>query len=129
MNNVNPEEYDEFSEKRENHIDYTALGRRVKKLRKEQGIRQADLADALGISYQYMSMIETGKRQLSLSLLVDLANQLGATTDELLYGSLDSLNTKYDQDMQDIMEDCTAEERSILLTMTKSAKFALRAKK
>lgn len=129
MNNVTPEEYDEFSEKRENHIDYTALGRRVKKLRKEQGIRQADLADALGISYQYMSMIETGKRQLSLSLLVDLANQLGATTDELLYGSLDSLNTKYDQDMQDIMEDCTAEERSILLTMTKSAKFALRAKK
>lgn len=129
MNNVTPEEYDEFSEKRENHIDYTALGRRVKKLRKEQGIKQADLADALGISYQYMSMIETGKRQLSLSLLVDLANQLGATTDELLYGSLDSLNTKYDQDMQDIMEDCTAEERSILLTMTKSAKFALRAKK
>lgn len=129
MNNVAPEEYDEFSEKRENHIDYTALGRRVKKLRKEQGIKQADLADALGISYQYMSMIETGKRQLSLSLLVDLANQLGATTDELLYGSLDSLNNKYDQDMQDIMEDCTAEERNILLTMTKSAKFALRAKR
>ncbi|MEE3481820.1 MAG: helix-turn-helix transcriptional regulator [Lachnospiraceae bacterium] len=129
MNNVNPEEYDEFSDKRENHIDYGALGRRVKKLRKEQDIRQADLADALGISYQYMSMIETGKRQLSLSLLVDLANQLGATTDELLYGSLDSLNHKYDQDMQDIMEDCTAEERNILLTMTKSAKFALRAKK
>lgn len=129
MNNVTPEEYDEFSEKRENHIDYTALGRRVKKLRKEQGIKQADLADALGISYQYMSMIETGKRQLSLSLLVDLANQLGATTDELLYGSLDSLNTKYDQDMQDIMEDCSAEERNFLLALTKSAKFALRAKK
>lgn len=128
MNNVTPEEYDEFSDKRENHIDYTALGRRVKKLRKEQGIKQADLADALGISYQYMSMIETGKRQLSLSLLVDLANQLGATTDELLYGSLDSLSNKYDQDMQDIMEDCTPEERNILLTMTKSAKFALRAK-
>lgn len=129
MNNVTPEEYDEFSEKRGNHIDYTALGRRVKKLRKEQGIKQADLADALGISYQYMSMIETGKRQLSLSLLVDLANQLGATTDELLYGSLDSLNTKYDQDMQDIMEDCSAEERNFLLALTKSAKFALRAKK
>lgn len=129
MTNVNPEEYDEFSEKRQNPIDYVSLGRRVKKLRKEQGIKQTELADALGISYQYMSMIETGKRQLSLSLLVDLANKLGATTDELLYGSLDSLNKKYDQDMQDIMEDCTPEERDFILAMTKSAKFALRAKK
>ncbi len=129
MTNVNPEEYDELSEKRQNPIDYVALGRRVKKLRKEQGIKQTELADALGISYQYMSMIETGKRQLSLSLLVDLANHLGATTDELLYGSLDSLNTKYDQDMEDILEDCTPEERDFILAMTKSAKFALRAKK
>ncbi len=129
MTNVNPEEYDEFSEKRQNPIDYVALGRRVKKLRKEQGIKQTELADALGISYQYMSMIETGKRQLSLSLLVDLANHLGATTDELLYGSLDSLNTRYDQDMEDILEDCTAEERTFILAMTKAAKFTLRAKK
>ncbi len=126
MTNVNPEEYDEFSEKRQNPIDYVALGRRVKKLRKEQGIKQTELADALGISYQYMSMIETGKRQLSLSLLVDLANRLGATTDELLYGSLDSLNKKYDQDMQDIMEDCTPEERDFILAMTKAAKSTLR---
>ena len=129
MTNVNPEEFDEFSDKRTNHVNYTALGKRVKRLRKEQGIRQTELADSLGISYQYMSMIETGKRQLSLSLLVDLANRLGATTDELLYGSLDSLNKKYDQDMQDIMEDCTPEERDFILAMTKSAKFALRAKK
>ena len=129
MTNVNPEAFDEFSEKRENHIDYGALGRRVKKLRKELGIKQTELADSLGISYQYMSMIETGKRQLSLSLLVDLANHLGATTDELLYGSLDSLNTRYDQDMEDILEDCTAEERTFILAMTKAAKFTLRAKK
>ena len=126
MTNVNPEEFDEFSEKRENHIDYGALGRRVKKLRKELGIKQTELADSLGISYQYMSMIETGKRQLSLSLLVDLANRLGATTDELLYGSLDSLNKKYDQDMQDILEDCTPEERDFILAMTKAAKSTLR---
>ena len=129
MTNVNPEEYDEFSEKRQNPIDYVALGRRVKKLRKEQGIKQTELADALGISYQYMSMIETGKRQLSLSLLVDLATHLGATTDELLSGSLDSLNTRYDQDMEDILEDCTEEERNFIIAMTKAAKFTLRAKK
>ena len=126
MTNVNPEEFDEFSDKRTNHVNYTALGKRVKRLRKEQGIKQTELADSLGISYQYMSMIETGKRQLSLSLLVDLANRLGATTDELLYGSLDSLNKKYDQDMQDIMEDCTPEERDFILRMTTAAKEALR---
>lgn len=126
MTNVNPEEFDEFSDKRTNHVNYTALGKRVKRLRKEQGIKQTELADSLGISYQYMSMIETGKRQLSLSLLVDLANRLGATTDELLYGSLDSLNKKYDQDMQDILEDCTPEERDFILAMTKAAKSTLR---
>ena len=109
MTNVNPEEFDEFSDKRTNHVNYTALGKRVKRLRKEQGIKQTELADSLGISYQYMSMIETGKRQLSLSLLVDLANRLGAN-----------------QDMQDILEDCTPEERDFILAMTKAAKSTLR---
>ena len=110
----------------DNTIDYTALGARVKKIRKERGIRQTELADALGISYQYMSMIETGKRQLSLALLVALANALGATTDELLYGSLDALNSKYDQEMEDVLSDCTPAERDFVVAMTKAAKEAMR---
>ena len=110
----------------ENEIDYTALGQRVKKIRKERGIRQTELADALGISYQYMSMIETGKRQLSLALLVALANALGATTDELLYGSLDALNSRYDQEMEDVLSDCTEKERAFVIEMTRAAKEAIR---
>ena len=63
-------------QEKDNLIDYEGLGRRVKSARRRAGIRQADLAKKLGISYQYMSMIETGKRKLSLGMLVSLANEL-----------------------------------------------------
>ena len=58
----------------DNTIDYTALGQRVKKIRKERGIRQTELADTLGISYQYMSMIET------LEILWELIASLSAAS-------------------------------------------------
>lgn len=38
-----------------NDIDYIAVGKRIGKVRRDQDIRQAELADRLGISYQYMS--------------------------------------------------------------------------
>ncbi len=38
-------------------VDFRVLGKKIQKTRKAKGIRQAELADRLDISYQYMSMI------------------------------------------------------------------------
>ena len=49
-------------------------------------ISQAELAQRIGVSASAIGMYEQGRRYPSLSLLVRLAKELGATTDYLLMG-------------------------------------------
>ena len=75
-------------------VDLRVLGKKIQKTRKAKGIRQAELADRLDISYQYMSMIENGRRQVSLPLLVQIANELSVPTDYLLADFLEAVQEK-----------------------------------
>ncbi len=75
-------------------VDFRVLGKKIQKTRKAKGIRQAELADRLDISYQYMSMIENGRRQVSLPLLVQIANELSVPTDYLLADFLEAVQEK-----------------------------------
>jgi hypothetical protein len=49
------------------------LGARVRALRRERGLTQAQLATRLGISASYLNLIEHNKRSLSARLLIELA--------------------------------------------------------
>lgn len=49
------------------------LGRRIRALRRREGITQAALAERLGISPSYLNLIEHDRRPLSASLLIKLA--------------------------------------------------------
>jgi len=50
---------------------------RLKALRKEIGLTQADLAARSGVSYPYLLAVETGQRELSLSLAESIACATG----------------------------------------------------
>ena len=52
------------------------LGKRIRELRKNQGISQEQLAERAGISSQYVSNIERGKDNPTLDLLLGLADAL-----------------------------------------------------
>lgn len=60
------------------------IGRQIKKLRMEQKLSQAQLADSLGISARYLGEIEAGKRNLSFGILYAIANRLAIPLPELL---------------------------------------------
>ena len=62
------------------------LGERIRKRRKELGLTQYDLAEALGVTPQHISAIEQNKRAPSLDSLVKIAKELGVTVDFLLTG-------------------------------------------
>lgn len=58
---------------------------RLKELRDEKGLTQADLAEIVGInSPQSVGYYETGKRDMSTTCLMQLAEFFGVTTDYLL---------------------------------------------
>ena len=62
------------------------LGERIKLKREELGLTQLQLAQALGVTPQHISVIEKGKRSPSLDSLAKLAQELGVTTDYLITG-------------------------------------------
>jgi len=115
-------------QEKDNLIDYEGLGRRVKSARRKAGVRQADLAKKLGISYQYMSMIETGKRKLSLGMLVSLANELGVTTEYLLngYKSVGIESDDQNEEFISLWESMSPSEKEFAISLAKATKEVLR---
>lgn len=56
---------------------------RIKELRKQQGYRQEDLAEALNVSRQTIIAIENDKYNPTLELAMKLARYLNTTVEEL----------------------------------------------
>ncbi len=69
--------------KAESRAYFRALGMRIAVLRKEQGMTQAELARALGVSQQTVFAYELGDRRVSVLILVKLACVFDMSVDEL----------------------------------------------
>jgi transcriptional regulator with XRE-family HTH domain len=60
------------------------LGRNLRRLRQEKGLSQEDFAFEAGIHRTYVSDIERGARNPTITVVEKLAVALGTTTSELL---------------------------------------------
>ena len=60
------------------------LGSRIRELRKNKGLRQAELASLLHVSQQAVGSWETGRTAPGADTLNELADYFGVTTDYLL---------------------------------------------
>lgn len=68
-------------------IDYTEVGRRIAKRRKELGLKQYEVCEMIDVNYKYLSNLETGRSSPSLELLMSLCQALDTTPDYLLIGA------------------------------------------
>ena len=75
---------------------YTEMGRRIKLRRKELKIKQSEMAEALNVSNNHISSIETGKQKPSLDMFISICEYLNVTPDYLLLGALHSYNVPLD---------------------------------
>lgn len=64
-------------------ITETTFGARLRRLRREEGLSQADLARAVGVHESAISLLESAGRNPSARLLEKLADRLGMTMDDL----------------------------------------------
>ncbi|MEQ1499775.1 MAG: helix-turn-helix transcriptional regulator [Parcubacteria group bacterium] len=60
------------------------LGLNLKRIRTKKAISQGDIARELGLSRGFISTIENGKTNPTLSTISKIAKSLGVSTDELL---------------------------------------------
>ena len=60
------------------------LGENIKKIRTRKKMSQGDICRALDMDRSYMSAIESGKKNITISQLERLAQALGVSVDKLL---------------------------------------------
>lgn len=60
------------------------LGKKVKLLREQKNMTQAQLAERLGVTQEYVSLMERGVKYPGLRLGVSLARVLGTTAEQLV---------------------------------------------
>lgn len=93
-------------------LDYTEIGRRIAVRRKQQRIKQKDLAEMLGISNNHLSSIEGGKASPSLEVLIEICNILHVTPDYLLMGFMYAGNLP--QNTIDNLKICSDKDADLL---------------
>lgn len=106
-------------------VNFKLIGKRVKEVRTEKGISQAELAEKCKTSAQYLSQIENGRKQASLQTLVSVAEVLEVSLNELLSGNQVNNPAEYQRDVFRIFEGCSSYEKRVLFELLRSAKEIL----
>ncbi len=69
-------------------LDYSEIGKRIARRRKELGLRQIQVCERAGINDKYLSCIERATSIPSLEVIMKLALAMDTTPDEFLVGSI-----------------------------------------
>ena len=109
-------------------IDYISVGNRIKALRTAKGWTQATLAEKSGVEPSNISHIERAATKLSLPTMVNIANALDVSLDEIAYGSLIKSTHVSVKMINDILADCSPEELKSIAEVIKTTKSVLRNK-
>lgn len=70
-------------------MDFNTVGLNIRKLREKNHLRQEDLAEKIGMTANYIGLVERGERIPALPTFIDILNALGASADVVLADVLD----------------------------------------
>lgn len=107
-------------------IDYIAIGMRIRRLRKTLRMTQQKLAELSKQEPSNISHIERGATKLSLPTIVNIANALNVTVDELIFDSLTESKPLYGKMANSILLDCSQREMKIITETMLALKENLR---
>lgn len=107
-------------------IHYELIGKRVREYRKKQKLTQQALAEQVGLVPSNISHIERGTTKLSIQSLIRIANALHVSAESLLCDNLDHAIQPFQQEIADIIDDCSPEEIRILADILVASKEIIR---
>ncbi len=107
-------------------IDYQAMGKRIKAARLAMNMTQEKLAEAINISLPHISNIENGHSKVSLATLLQIANALNTSLDQLVCDSLKNALPIFLEEANHIFADCTITETKILVDVLRATKDSLK---
>ena len=106
-------------------IDYKSIGVRIKAARQQKHYTQDQVAEMCDVSIQHISNIENNKTKVSLPLLIDIANVLDVSLDELVCEVLTRSEAVYAKEVEEIFNTCDIDETRLLVQALKTTKKIL----
>lgn len=100
-------------------VDYQNLGIRIKRRREACKMSQAELGARVQLSTQHISNVENARSRIGLEKLVEIANVLDCSIDELICGSIKSAKTVYISEIAEKIEDFSDTELRVLPELLK----------
>ena len=101
-------------------VDQVKIGNFLKKLRKEKGITQEQLAEILNVSGRTVSRWETGNNMPDISILVDIADYYDISIPEIISGERKSeIMEKEAKKVAEAMSDYATAEKAVVLKRVK----------
>lgn len=100
-------------------MDQVRIGRFIAEKRKEQGLTQAQLAEALGITDRAVSKWETGRSLPDASVMLELCRLLKITVNDLLNGevvSMERYNETAERNLLEMVKQKEAADKRLLKT-------------
>ena len=101
------------------------LGKRIRHFREKAGISQDELGRRVFVNNIHISNIETGKKAPIIDLLIELANALEVSADDLLVDSLAHPSSTADTVLHQLLLDCNDVEEKVLVELVKYMKTVL----
>ena len=99
-------------------MDYAKVGRKIREERRKLGWTQEKLAESVGISVNFLSLIENG-RNMSLETMINFSKAFGVSVDYLLSDVLEIKTDNITDQINSNLSELTFEERLFFLNMIK----------
>ena len=93
-------------------LDYTEIGKRIARRRKELGLKQSELEEKADLGYKYLSNIERSISIPSVEVIMRLAVALDTTPDEFLIGTLSHDNQEW-KNISEMLRPMNAKQLSL----------------
>lgn len=95
------------------------IGNQIKRAREKTGKSQETVAFDVGISVSALSKIECGKSDVKLSTFLKIIRYLNVSPNTILLAEIDDTKALYDDELHNLIKDCSHETISILIEIIK----------
>lgn len=94
--------------------DYERLSDRIRLYRESNGFSQETLAEKTNLSRENINRFENASRKPGIDAIVDIANALGVSIEDLLVDSLEHPISSTESEIHRLLLDCNKIEEQIL---------------
>lgn len=99
-------------------MDYSLIGKRIRKYREAKGMTQVALAEASGLSDRAISSIELARKRVQLDSLLRIASALSVNPDAILLGANSDNNDLCALEFTTLLGNCSPQDRHLILEIS-----------